>query len=175
MTPVMVHTVEQEPRPSQTGKYFWFSACIARMGRGDLGLYWCHHDDGHQSRGPLTLQYWVGSGKFRDIFVAPHLIDPGQRRNASPSQCEHLACEAFTISSARYPVECLVAEPGRALVREIPRKRIPCGVFMSVPELVGAIDEVIRLCNKNHKSFGGLTQLKTFWRRPGVVKPSVRQ
>ena len=64
-----------------------------------------------------------------------------------------MACEASTVSSARYPGEPLVAEPGRVLVREIPRKRIPCGVFKSVPELVGAIDEFIRFCNKNHKSF----------------------
>ncbi len=46
-----------------------------------------------------------------------------------------------------------MAEPGRVLVREIPRKRIPCGVFKSVPELVEAIDEFIRLCNKNYKAF----------------------
>jgi len=64
-----------------------------------------------------------------------------------------MACEASTVSSARYPGECLVAEPGRALVREIPRKRIPYGVFKSVPELVEAIDEFIRLYNKNHESF----------------------
>jgi hypothetical protein len=45
-----------------------------------------------------------------------------------------------------------VAELGRALVQEIRHKRIPCGVFKSVPELLEAIDEFIRLCNKNHQS-----------------------
>jgi hypothetical protein len=103
------------------------------------------------------------------------LIDPGQRRNASPSQCEHLACEASTVSSARYPGECLVAEPGRALVQEIRRKRIPCGVFKRVPELLEAIDAFIRLCNENRKSFVWTKAVETFWRRPGVVKPLVRQ
>ncbi len=55
---------------------FWFFACLARWGRGDLALFGgiMMHDDGHQSSYPLSLQYWVGSGKFCDIFVAPHLI-----------------------------------------------------------------------------------------------------
>lgn len=41
-----------------------------------------------------------------------------------------------------------MAESGRALVREI-----PIGVFKSMPDLVSAIDEFIRLCNKDHQSF----------------------
>ena len=41
-----------------------------------------------------------------------------------------------------------MAESGRALVREIPR-----GVFKSLPDLASAIDEFIRLCNKDPKSF----------------------
>lgn len=68
-----------------------------------------------------------------------------------------------------------MAEPDRALVREIPRKRIPRGVFKSVPELLEAIDEFIRLCNKNHQSIVWTKTVETFWRRPGVVKPLVRQ
>ena len=99
--------------------------------------------------GTLYL-YSIGSVLVNSaIFLWHPTLDPGQLRDALPSQCEHMACEASTVSSARYPGECLVAEPGR----EIPRKRIPCGVCKSVPELVEAIDEFIRLCNENHKSF----------------------
>jgi transposase len=36
---------------------------------------------------------------------------------------------------------------------EITRKRIQRGIFTSVPELVAAIDEFIRLTNKNPKPF----------------------
>lgn len=68
-----------------------------------------------------------------------------------------------------------MAEPGRALVQEIRRKRIPCGVFKRVPELLEAIDAFIRLCNENRKSFVWTKAVETFWRRPGVVKPLLRQ
>lgn len=68
-----------------------------------------------------------------------------------------------------------MAEPGRALVQEIRRKRVPCGVCKSVPELLEAIDEFIQLCNNNHKAFVWTKAVETFWRRPGVVKPLLRQ
>jgi hypothetical protein len=98
----------------------------------------------------LYSLYSIGSVLVSSAIFSWHsTLDPGQLQDAPPSQCEHMGCEASTDSSARYPGECLVAEPGR----EIPRKRIPCGVFKSVPELVEAIGEFIRLCNENHKSF----------------------
>ena len=118
------------------------------MGKGDLVLF---GGIMMMATRVVTLYlYSIGSVLVSSaIFLWHPTLDPGQLRDAPPSQCEHMGCEASTDSSARYPGECLVAEPGR----EIPRKRILCGVFKSVPELVEAIDEFIRLCNENHKSF----------------------
>ena len=153
---------------------FGFFACIALWGRGDLALV---GDIMMVVTGVGTLYlYSIGSVLVSSaIFLWHPTLDPGQLRDAPPSQSEHMACEASTVSSARYPDECLVAEPGRALVQEIRRKRIPCGVFKRVPELLEAIDAFIRLCNKDPKSFVWTKTVETFWRRPGVVKPLVRQ
>jgi hypothetical protein len=174
MTSVMVHTGEQEPRPSPAEKSFSGFPFALRMGEG--GILPCLVASWMVVTGVVTLYlyslYSIGSVLVSSaIFLWHPTLDPGQLRDAPPSQCEHMGCEASRDSSARYPGECLMAEPGR----EIPRKRIPCGVFKSVSELVEAIDEFIRLCNENHKSFVWTNQLKTFWRRPGVVKPLPRQ
>ena len=138
MTPVMVHTGQQEPRPGPAEKSFLGFSLALRMGEGDLALL---GDIMMLVTGVVTLYlYSIGSVLVSSaIFLWHPTLDPGQLRDAPPSQCEHMGCEASTDSCARYPGECLVAEPGR----EIPRKRIPCGVFKSVPELVEAIDEFI--------------------------------
>jgi hypothetical protein len=117
---------------------FGFFACIAHGGGGISPWF---GDIMMVVTGVVTLYlYSIGSVLVSSaIFLWHPTLDPGQLRDAPPSQCEHMGCEASTDSSARYPGECLVAEPGR----EIPRKRIPCGVFKSVPELVEAIDESI--------------------------------
>lgn len=130
MTPVMVRTGQQEPRPSPSEKSLLGFSPALRYG-GDLALF---DDIMMVVTGVITLYlYSIGSVLVSSaIFLWHPRLDPGQLRDALPSQCEHMACEASTVSSARYPGECLVAEPGR----EIPRKRIPCGVFKSVPELV---------------------------------------
>lgn len=135
-------------RPSPADKTFLVFRLHCAWGRGDLALF---GDIMMVVTGVVTLYlYSIGSVLVSSaIFLWHPTLDPGQLRDAPPSQCEHMGCEASTDSSARYPGECLVAEPGR----EIPRKRIPCGVFKSVPELVEAIDEFIWLCNKNRKSY----------------------
>lgn len=57
---------------------------------------------------------------------------------------------------------------------EITRKRIRRDVFTSVPKLLAAIDEFIRLTDKNPRRSCGPKQPKTFWRRSSMVKPLVR-
>ena len=170
----MVHTGQQEPRTSPAGKHFWFSACFARWGRGKSCPVWRHHDDGHQSRDPLSLQYWVGSGKFRDIFVAPHLIldTDGTHRhpNVNTWRAKHPQFHLHVIPaspSLLNLVECWFGR-SRASESRVASLRACRSWSERSTSSFGSVTKITsRSC--------GPTQLKTFWRRLGVVKPLVRQ
>ena len=73
--------------------------------------------------------------------------------DAPPPHGHEVAGETSTISSVRYADECLVAELVERWFGEITRKRSRRGVFTSVPKLVSAIDEFIRVNNKNPTPF----------------------
>ena len=169
----MVHTGQQEPRQSPAEKTFLVFCLFARWGRGARPVWW-HHDDGHQSSYPLSLQYWVGSGKFRDIFVAPHLILDNDGPHRHPN---------VNTWRAKHPQFHLHVTPASAswlnLVERWFRRS-------GASESRAASLRARRSCSKRStSSFGsvtkitsrscGLKQLKIFWRRPGVVKPLVRQ
>ena len=98
--------------------------------------------------GVVTLYlYSIGSVLVSSaIFLWHPTLDPGQLRDAPPSQCEHMGCEAST--------DYLHGTSASASwLNLVERWRIPCGVFKSVPELVEAINEFIRLCSENQKLF----------------------
>jgi len=79
--------------------------------------------------------------------------------------------EAPALSFAFYSHQFLLAKSGRALVWGNYAQTIRRGIFKSVPELIEAIQEFIRINNQNPNLLSGQRKSIKSWKKSAVVKP----